>query len=102
MIRSELAVKLAERYKLPVKDTNKLIAAVLDAVTQALISGRRVELRGFGSFAVKYRSARPGRNPRTGEAVEIGQKRWPFFRSSKEMRHRMNIIDSATSPEGYK
>jgi integration host factor subunit beta len=63
---------------------------VLDEIAKALAAGDRVELRGFGAFSVKVRPARVGRNPRTGEAVEVDEKRVPFFRTGKELRERLN------------
>ena len=67
-----------------------IVATVFDEITAALARGDRVELRGFGAFSVKAREPRVGRNPRTGEQVEVGSKRMPFFKAGKELRERIN------------
>ena len=64
--------------------------AILDEISEALSGGDRVELRGFGAFSVKQRDARIGRNPRTGERVEVEEKRVPFFKTGKDLRERLN------------
>jgi len=86
MIKSELVARLAERYPhLYHRDVERIVSTVLDEISSALSSGDRVELRGFGAFSVKVRPARQGRNPRTGEAVSVEEKRVPFFRTGKEL-----------------
>ncbi len=91
MIKSELVTRLAERYpNLYHRDVERIVSTVLEEIAAALASGDRVELRGFGAFSVKVRPARQGRNPRTGEAVSVGEKRVPFFRTGKELRERLN------------
>ncbi|GEO16049.1 integration host factor subunit beta [Microvirga aerophila] len=77
------------------RDVEKVVNAILDTIADALAQGGRAEIRGFGSFAVKKRDARTGRNPRTGEAVSISEKVVPVFKTGKEMRQRLN----ATSPK---
>ncbi len=91
MIKSELVARLAERYPhLYHRDVERIVSTVLDEISAALANGDRVELRGFGAFSVKVRPARQGRNPRTGEAVSVDEKRVPFFRTGKELRERLN------------
>lgn len=91
MIKSELVARLSERYPhLYHRDVERIVSTVLDEITRALAEGDRVELRGFGAFSVKTRPARLGRNPRTGEAVSVQEKRVPFFRTGKELRERLN------------
>lgn len=91
MIKSELVLRLAQRYPhLFHRDVERIVSTVLDEVAAALAAGKRVELRGFGVFSVKVRSSRTGRNPRTGQAVSVGEKRAPFFRTGKELRERLN------------
>jgi integration host factor subunit beta len=91
MIKSELVLRLAQRYPhLFHRDVERIVSAVLDEVADALAAGKRVELRGFGVFSVKTRSSRTGRNPRTGQPVSVGKKRAPFFRTGKELRERLN------------
>ena len=94
MTKSELITRLAERNPhLYQRDIENVVAAILDTVTDALARGDRVELRGFGAFSVKHRPARTGRNPRTGEKVEVEAKSVPFFKTGKEMRERLNLGD---------
>ena len=68
----------------------RLVAVVLESITQTLEAGARVELRGFGAFSVRKRDPRIGRNPRTGEAVQVPAKHVPFFRTGKELRQRID------------
>jgi integration host factor subunit beta len=97
MTRSELISRIALRFpKLVAKDAEVSVRQVIDAITQSLARGGRVEIRGFGSFAVTYRAPRRGRNPRTGEMVPIAGRYAPHFRPGKEMRQR---IDAAPASE---
>lgn len=91
MTKSELIQALAqENPHLYHRDVERIVSTVFEEITDALTRGDRVELRGFGAFSVKDRSARMGRNPRTGEAVEVTRKNVPFFKSGKELRERVN------------
>ena len=91
MIKSELIQKLVdENPHLFQKDVENIIGAFLDKISDGLAEGKRVELRGFGAFAVKNRPARMGRNPRTGEQVAVGEKFVPQFKAGKEIRERLN------------
>ena len=91
MIKSELIQKLADdNPHLYQRDVERIVASVFDEITDALARGDRVELRGFGAFSVKHRDARVGRNPRTGESVDVPEKRVPFFKTGKDLRDRMN------------
>lgn len=91
MTKSELIQRLAERNPhLYLRDVEKIIETVFDEITQALVDGDRVELRGFGAFSVKHRDARTGRNPRTGETVHVEAKRLPFFKTGKALRESLN------------
>ena len=91
MIRSELLQTLArENPGLRVEEIEKIVGVFFDEITQRLASGGRVELRGFGAFSTRARDARKGRNPRTGETVEVAGKRVPFFKPGKEMRAKLN------------
>lgn len=91
MTKSELIAKMAERNPhLYLRDVERIVDTVFDEITQALVDGDRVELRGFGAFSVKDRDARIGRNPRTGEAVNVEAKRLPFFKTGKGLRERLN------------
>ncbi|MFD0917067.1 integration host factor subunit beta [Pseudahrensia aquimaris] len=91
MIKSELVQKIAEQNPhLYQRDVENIVNAIFDEITGALSDGDRVELRGFGAFSVKHRGARTGRNPRTGEKVEVEAKAVPFFKTGKELRERLN------------
>ncbi|MET0336345.1 integration host factor subunit beta [Caulobacter sp. 73W] len=91
MIKSEMIAKLAgENPHLTQKDIERVVGVILDQMIVALEKGGRVELRGFGAFSVRSRPARSGRNPRTGETVEVRAKHVPFFKSGKELRARLN------------
>ncbi len=91
MIKSELIAALAdENSHLTHKDVERVVSVIFESIIGALESGGRVELRGFGAFSVRSRSARPGRNPRTGDAVHVRAKHVPFFKSGKELRARLN------------
>jgi len=97
MTRSELIAGLAEdNPHLTVSDVERIVASFFDEMTAALARGERVELRGFGAFTVKHRQARAGRNPRTGETVDVAQKSVPFFKAGKELRERINKPMSAS------
>ena len=91
MIRSELIQKIAdENPHLFQRDVERIVNTIFEEITDALANGDRVELRGFGAFSVKTRDARVGRNPRTGEAVSVDQKKVPFFKTGKLLRDRLN------------
>jgi integration host factor subunit beta len=92
MIRSELVHKLCEDHPdLTAKEVERVVSAFFDSVIDQLQGGGRVELRGFGAFSTRGRDARRGRNPRTGESVDVDAKRVPYFKPGKEMRERLNI-----------
>ena len=91
MTKSELIQRLADRNPhLYQRDIEKIVATIFDEITEALARGDRVELRGFGAFSVKARDARMGRNPRTGESVQVDDKKVPFFKTGKLLRDRLN------------
>jgi integration host factor subunit beta len=91
MIKSELVQKIAEENPhLFQRDVERIVATVFDEIIEARANGHRVELRGFGAFSVKQREARLGRNPRTGETVEVEEKHVPFFKTGKLLRDRLN------------
>jgi integration host factor subunit beta len=92
MIRSELIQNLAKANpELRADDVERIVDVFFDEIAQRLASGGRVELRGFGAFSTRERDPRVGRNPRTGESVEVPGKRVPFFKPGKEMRARLNV-----------
>lgn len=92
MIRSELVQRLAaENPDLALRDVEALVTTFFDEIIGRLAKGGRVELRGFGAFSTRARDARTGRNPRTGEMVDVAAKRVPYFKPGKEMRARLNV-----------
>jgi len=96
MIKSQLIEKLAaENTHLTHAEVERVVNIVLDRMIGAMSIGGRVELRGFGAFSVRSRPARAGRNPRTGETVEVPAKFVPFFKSGKELRERLNASGDA-------
>ncbi len=96
MIRSELVQKLCDDHPdLTAREVERVVAAFFEAIIDQLQSGGRVELRGFGAFSTRGRDARRGRNPRTGEPVDVDAKRVPYFKPGKEMRERLNIDGAA-------
>lgn len=91
MTKSELILRLAEKNPhLFQRDIERIVNSIFESITAALAKGQRVELRGFGAFSVKRRESRTGRNPRTGEAVEVSEKCIPFFKTGKQLRDRLN------------
>ncbi len=91
MIRSELIQKIAdENPHLFRRDVERIVNTVLEEIIDAMARGDRVELRGFGAFSVKKRDARTGRNPRTGDSVDVDEKHVPFFKTGKLLRDRLN------------
>lgn len=91
MVKSELIARLAElNPHLYQRDVERIVSTIFDEISMALARGDRVELRGFGTFSVKQRQPRTARNPRTGQAVHVGEKHIPFFKTGKELRERLN------------
>ncbi|MCB2102023.1 MAG: integration host factor subunit beta [Rhodobacterales bacterium] len=91
MTKSELIQRLAEANPhLYQRDVERIVTTIFEEITQALADGNRVELRGFGAFSVKERNSRVGRNPRTGEAVEVEAKYIPYFKTGKQLREKLN------------
>ncbi len=91
MTKSELIERIAARQdQLSAKDIELAVKLVIEYMSQALSAGERIEIRGFGSFSLHYRAPRVGRNPKTGESVELEGKYVPHFKPGKEMRDRVN------------
>ena len=92
MTKSDLIKRLAEANPhLYLRDVERIVSTVFEEVTRALERGDRVELRGFGAFSVRQRSSRVGRNPRTGDEVEVPDKMVPYFKTGTELRERLNV-----------
>ena len=94
MIRSELLQALhKENPDLRADEVEQVVDTFFEQIADRLAEGGRVELRGFGAFSTRERQARKGRNPRTGEAVDVSAKRVPYFKAGKEMRRALNADD---------
>ncbi|QET00900.1 MULTISPECIES: integration host factor subunit beta [Cupriavidus] len=98
MTKSELVEKLAARFpQLLLRDADISVKTILDAMSEALADGHRIEIRGFGSFGLNRRPPRVGRNPKSGERVLVPEKRVPHFKAGKELRER---VDRPMPPQG--
>lgn len=91
MNKSELIETLAEEVNIPVRDASSATNTILEAMTEALASGNNIEIRGFGSFVVKDYGSYYGRNPKTGEKIQVSPKKLPFFKVGKELKE---MVDS--------
>ena len=95
MIRSELVQKLCHDFPdLSQREIELVVTGIFNEITAQLAKGGRVELRGVGAFPTRSRDARTGRNPRTGEQVEVDAKKVPYFKPGKEMRERLNLAEA--------
>ncbi|MBI4588498.1 MAG: integration host factor subunit beta [Candidatus Rokubacteria bacterium] len=90
MTKADLIDELAKVSNLTKKESETIVSTVFDNITDALAKGDKVELRGFGSFRIRQRNARKGRNPKTGTSVSVPEKRVPFFKVGKRLRELVN------------
>ena len=91
MTRSELILKISQKNPhLFNRDIEEVVNSIFAEISQALSRGDRIELRGFGAFSIKHRRSRIGRNPRTGESVQVEEKKIPFFKTGKRLRQLLN------------
>lgn len=91
MTKSELILRLAKKYPhLYQRDIETLVATIFDDISETLLEGGRVELRGFGAFSIRKREARKARNPKNGKEVSIGERYAIYFRTGKDLRERIN------------
>ena len=95
MTKAELVEMISQKINLTKKDTERVVNIVFGSIIQALAQGGKVELRSFGSFRVRMRDSRDGRNPRTGTTVQIPPKKVPFFKAGKELREMMSFLQDA-------
>ena len=91
MNKSQLVEALAKAENLPLKKAEEVVNTVFGDMEASLIRGERVEIRGFGSFKVKHYDGYKGRNPKTGEVIDVAPKRLPFFKVGKELRERVDV-----------
>ena len=93
MTKADLIARLAERFpQLVAKDADLAVKMILDAMSDALAKGDRIEIRGFGSFSLNYRPPRVGRNPKSGDKVSVPEKWVPHFKAGKELRERVDNL----------
>jgi len=97
MTKAEMVEKVSSKINLTKKDTERVVNIVFGSIISALAKGDKVELRGFGSFRVRSRDSRDGRNPRTGATVQIPPKKVPFFKAGKELREMVDNDDPVVS-----
>lgn len=91
MNKSELVEALANEKNLTFKKSEEIVNIIFDSLSSELMRGGRIEIRGFGSFVVKDYKAYMGRNPKTGEVIQVNPKKLPFFKVGKELRERVNV-----------
>ena len=90
MSRTELVLKLSEKENITAKDAKRVVDLLFDAMKEAFEKGERIEIRGFGTFTVRHYRNRRGRNPKTGQSVDVPPRRVPFFKVGKELKERVN------------
>lgn len=98
MTKAELVEDVAKAAELTKKDAERLVEIVFESIIDTLNSGEKIELRGFGSFRVRERGARRGRNPKTGDPVNIPAKRVPYFKPGKELKELINEDQATAAP----
>ncbi len=96
MNKSELIETLAEKIDLPVRETAAISKTIIDAMSNALVQNDSIEIRGFGSFTVKEYGAYTGRNPKSGEKIDVAPKKLPFFKVGKDLRERVDAASKKT------
>ena len=95
MTKSDLIERLtSQHFQLSIKEVEDSVKETLQLMTDSLAKGERIEVRGFGSFSLHYRAPRIGRNPKTGDKVELGGKHVPHFKPGKELRERVNAVNA--------
>ena len=98
MTKSDLIELVAEKLHLPKGKAELIVNCIFDSMEEALKRGERIEIRGFGSFEIRHYKAYEGRNPRTGDPVEVQPKRLPFFKVGKELKERVNDEEDEDEP----
>ncbi len=95
--KSQIIDKLAEKVNIPRKRAEDVVDLIFDSMSSALVAGERIEIRGFGSFVCREYGAYKGRNPRTGESIEVKPKRLPFFKVGKELKEMVDEEEAASA-----
>ena len=95
--KSELIETVAEKAKITKKKAEDVVNLIFDSMTEAMVRGDRIEIRGLGSFVVKDYKSYVGRNPRTGESIKVRPKRLPFFKVGKELKERVDAMGESTA-----
>ena len=98
MTKADLIEEVSRVVEMTRKDSEVIVESIFESIVRALHSGDKIEIRGFGSFRTRERQARIGRNPKTGERVDVPAKRIPFFKPSKELKDLVNTSDKDKSP----
>ena len=101
MTKSDLIEVVANKLHLPKGKAELIVNCIFDSMEESLKHGERIEIRGFGSFEIRNYKAYEGRNPRTGDPVEVQPKRLPFFKVGKELKERVNEAADGTPPAKY-
>ncbi|MBT5469167.1 MAG: integration host factor subunit beta [Nitrospina sp.] len=99
MTKAELVEKVANQINLTKKQTEVVVNTVFSSITDSLAEGKKVELRGFGSFRIRQRNARVGRNPKSGQKVDVPSKKVPFFKAGKELRELVDEHEAREAQE---
>jgi len=99
MTKADLVDEVARTVEITKKQAESIVNIVFDSIVQSLRSGEKIELRGFGSFRLRSRKARIGRNPKTGERVEVPSKKIPYFKPGKELKELINLHHAGSDPE---
>ncbi len=97
--RSDLIQQVSEKFRMEIRDAESIIHIILESLSQSLISGERIEIRGFGSFELRFRPSRPARNPKTGETVQTEPSYSIHFKPGKEMRERVQESMAKSEPD---
>ena len=100
LTKADLIEEVLRITELPRKESEIIVETIFDSIIEAIQKGEKIEIRGFGSFRTRQRRGRVGRNPKTGEKVEVPAKRIPFFKPSKELKDFVNNSETATATEG--
>jgi len=100
LTKADLIEEVLRITELPRKESETIVETIFDSIIESLQSGDKIEIRGFGSFRTRQRRGRVGRNPKTGEKVEVPPKKIPFFKPSKELKDFVNNSETAASAAG--